>query len=209
MDHKLTVTAALAALAITSSASAVGVSNTANNFYRYANLGKLYQAFTTGADAGGGFSLNSVEVEVFVTESYSVGGSVGYFAALLDDDSGVPGALITPIGAYFDTSLTGDETIIIPAQPGITLAADTTYWVQFETQGGNVVYTLTDDTSETADAGWSISDTSAGDNGDGTFTYYEPGSIAISATVIPEPSTYGVIGGLAALGVVALRRRRS
>lgn len=210
MHHLRSTLVALAAATLAASASAVGVSNLANSHAMAASFRDSTIAFTTGADSGYGLQLDSVQAfvyaEVDIFAELNVDGYVTYSATLWSDVAGAMGSPLAFIGSFEDNSLGNLETITIAANSGITLDPNTTYWLEFAV--GTRQYAdlyLTADTSETGDTGWSIGDGTLVD-GIGNFG---PARISISATVIPEPATYGVIGGLAALGVVALRRRRS
>ena len=102
---------------------------------------------------------------------------------------------------------------------GLSLAANTTYWVVLATSsysvfGPQAVWARTASTNETNTGGsaWSIGDqyyTSDTDlsslmSGGGAFKM-SVSSQTVSA--VPEPATYAVLAGLAVLGLAAWRRR--
>ena len=56
---------------------------------------------------------------------------------------------------------------------------------------------------------WTLADNNgAGSNAGLAFSVTDLGTLTVQASAIPEPATYAVLGGLAALGFAADRRRR-
>ena len=138
----------------------------------------------------------------------SPGGTTGILATLAGNSSPAPGGTPTTF-AY---------TATIP----VTLAANTTYWVQvdaFTTPTGTHWNWAQTDTSPVVDAGgltgWSFGITSFAftNTGGSSWSFNTPGpefpqfSVQYQATAVPEPSVYATLAGLAALGFAAIRRR--
>jgi len=119
------------------------------------------QAFTTGSNSTG-YTLNSVEVE-FSTTSTTANGL--FTVSIHSDTNGTPGV---SVGALTNPTLVNSSSasvVTFTSSGGINLAANTTYWIVFDsTSTGLATTALKNTNADTEDAGaasgWSIADTS-------------------------------------------------
>lgn len=138
-----------------------------------------------------------------------------------DNGSGLPGTFnhlgldgsTTPNGASG-----GTQFVFTPHSSGITLAANTTYWLAIGAKpdtgsgsGSYTVMTTESDTFSTA-SGWTGSTTTRlSDDSGSSWMLFTTGipMVAFDVSPVPEPSTYATAGGVLLLAAGVLRRRRN
>ncbi len=181
-------------------------------------LGAAYEtrahlaSFTTGSTAAS-FDFTGIDVAFWNSTGSPSGLTVELYGPGLDTNN-------INAGADFLSGLTlsaGNPFVAGTASfsGSATLLASTTYYLFFETAAtfGTSNYfsantALT--TNQSGLAGWTI--------GDSTLVYFNGGTspissggpygLAINASAVPEPSSFAMLAGLGALGLVVSRRRR-
>ncbi len=162
-------------------------------------------AFTTGDSA---FTLEKITLAL----GNASGASSVFTVSLYSSSLGLPGALIEtlsgpaspqPAGSYGFSS--GGSAI---------LNANTTYfWVgtlTSSTASDRRRSHLTASTNESSSLGWTMANAYYTKLGSGNWTASTSYSLMFSVdavSVVPEPGAYAVLAGVAALGLVATRRR--
>ncbi|HVU26591.1 MAG TPA: choice-of-anchor R domain-containing protein [Verrucomicrobiae bacterium] len=167
----------------------------------------IFAPFTTGANPEG-YLLDSVQLLMDDSES-SVGFSIGIFG-ISSDPVPTPGA---ELGALNGSSNPSTAGIYIYTTSGITLLPDTVYFIGARTRG-TFYWSLANSASYTSNDNWDYPLLIEGFpsygfyyDGDGVTPIPYPLQFAISATPIPEPQIYALLGlSLAYIGFRRFRR---
>lgn len=180
----------------------------------YDNLGNttlteaMYETDTWGASQfttdGNSYILKTVDLLLYRT---------GDTTAQLDIYSNygnVPGTALGTLASPVSIPLNTAEKVTFTAS-GISLSANSTYWVVLHAPTGQLWWSYTDDSTGTG-PGFSTINTFSGNGGSSWATPidYYPNQMQVNADIaaVPEPSQWAMIG-VTALGVTgyALRRR--
>lgn len=160
--------------------------------------------FTTDASAAS-FVLTNVTLKI--TAVLATGGT--FVVKIYSNSAGKPSVSLGTLSGSTPTT-SGNFAY---TTGGINLSASTPYWVVIEGTGVGQ-YQQSATSSPTVTGGWSISSGSAFSSDSGVswvnsdaFGYRT--QVSLSATAVPEPSTYAVLAGALSLGYVAWRRRRA
>ena len=159
---------------------------------------------TTGSNAGG-YTL------VSMTGAFNaqIGTPSGFQTSVYSDDSTSPGTLLETLSGS-DPTTAGNHTY---TSTGLSLDANTSYWLVFTEASGDGFFNFDATTSdaETSSDGWSIGDFSgfSGDQGANWNANADTKVMlfSVQATPVPEPHEYAMFVGLGLLGFVAVRRR--
>lgn len=162
-----------------------------------ASVGPLADSFST---AEYGTTLNQVSVKL-LADTPSDGGSVRL--QLLSNSSNNPGAVLTTLGTFADSSLStslANYTLTVTTPFGLT--ANTRYWIEMVSTGSSAAWA------------WSFDETGPGvsnqflSNAFGTFANIGNSPYQMQVvTASPEPSTLAIMG-IGLVGVAAAIRRR-
>jgi hypothetical protein len=193
--------ATVAASAQTVYLSSLSSPNDGGTIYRD-NTSFIGQRFTTDASAAS-FTLNSVSLAI--AGAYEINDFT--VSLMTDSGSNTPGALIGTLTGSI--SPTGSGTFDYTTT-GINLVAGTSYWVTmgFTSGAGYFGSPRTTDLSG-ATGPWTLNGRATTFAGNWSYYGGDNALMSITATPIPEPSTYAALAGLLALGLVVYRRRRA
>ena len=157
-----------------------------------------YISFQTGNDS---YTLNSV---TFILGSFTSSGPLTWFSSNLYTDKN--GSRDQPIFSLLNGSIGSQSGEFIPTSNTI-LTSNTKYWLGLNISAAqSISYTISQQLAVTTDAnyfsqdGWAMISSTA--NTPGSLMY------SVSATAVPEPSTYALFG-IGAIGMlVVLARKR-
>lgn len=163
-------------------------------------------SFTTHSETS--YTLNSVSLKF----SAAANTSGNFFVRLYSNNSGVPGSSLETLSGTANPS---SATTYSFTSTGTTLSAGTRYWlVAGVTSGaGDYKWDWTNSTAQNSVEGqsWGIGDDDVHTSTNSGSSWVFDGAamqFSVNATAVPEPGTYAALFGLAALGVVAWRRRK-
>ena len=177
----------------------------------------LAQLFGTD-DSASSFTLKTVTLSLGSAADTSGNFHVSIHGNTVDN---LPGASVGILYGSTDPSTPGDYVFTPNRALGLTLEANTMYWVVVGVSSGAGSYSWwdTDETAGLAHTGtWSLydnpmeglpTDAYSLDGGETwSAAYGSPYQLSISTMAVPEPSAYGLIAAGLALAAVATYRRR-
>jgi hypothetical protein len=123
----------------------------AYNYLQVSSQGPLYSSFLSSSSA----VLTDVKVYLTLADS-PAGGSVavGLFGDSTTCSTGpahCPGTLIQQIGTVSDSQVTAAGAYDIPVNPGISLSANTRYWIGMNSSSSEIEWALTGSLAGTGD----------------------------------------------------------
>lgn len=167
------------------------------------------QSFTTGPSA---VTDAVLDVTLRLTPGIDFWPEYTVSLRLFTDDAGRPGE------SFFETfewlpsggGLANHVFRMGGAFGTVTLAADTRYWVVFESEIETIWHGSPDDTAELVRrADWNYKPYPATDTDDWHWsTLIDPGELTLRIAVVPEPGQFTVIGALGLAAWTVIRRRQ-
>lgn len=154
------------------------------------------------------FHTDSASDEYLITgatvRNYYGTNATGFELRVMTNSAGTPDQIV---GTFSGASTVSDGDLSYTTS-GITVSGDSDYWLVWSHTAGTYYATITNGSETTGD--WStsmqfLSSTNGGASWSSSGFYAK---FALTATAVPEPSTYAAILGACALGFVAWRRRR-
>ncbi len=187
----------------------------------------LLTGFDSAKVLEGGAIINTNGLDTTIAQDLLHGGSAATDGGLTKNGAGT--LTLTGTNTYTGMTTVNEGTLVVTnaLAGGVTVAAGT--GALFDYQGGELNLALLDFTTDDitgagsynlfeSSGGFSLGDTVGGhefgvawDDGLWEYTLNQTGTtISLSVASIPEPSTYALIGGLAAAGIaLAVRRRKN
>ena len=197
--------------AVTAAAQSVIYSNISNSAV---NFSSGMSPTTWGANQFKTDFTNLVITSVTLTMNATSGTANGVVLRIFSDSSNTPGA---SVGGYtFDSPAIGGNhnapvNVTFTPTSSISLNANTNYWIVVSDPNSNSEwrYTSSNTGSSTAIGGYVVRDASTTNSG-GSWSIFtnSPYLTEISASAVPEPSTYAAWAGVIALGTTVVLRRR-
>jgi hypothetical protein len=209
-----TAAAAMAALA-TAKAQVVAVSNLNETpFGIVTTVGAVHDTyyagrFTTGSDA------TQVTGAAAILRNGASSTLATYEASIWNAATTGPDLLPTTSLGVFDTNPTlaaeAGTHLITFSDAGISLAANTTYWLAIRNTSGNAIaWQITSSTAQDSPLGWTIADALTALKDPPIDWHNASGhSPMFSITVVPEPHEYALLAGLGLVGFAGFRRWRN
>lgn len=200
MSHSLSLIATLALFATSASNAAVVLSNLSESSDTFMNFGmfRFGAGFTTGSGASQ-WQLDSVTLQM------ENAGSNLLIELRQEAAPMTPGAVITTFIGSIPT-VRNDYTFTPAAST--TLTANTRYYITASSSAGN--WLIATSNNESGAQGWSVEDFLLLGNGTDWSAFARDGGgaqkIAVSATAVPEPSSFAAV--LVAAGCLGFRRNR-
>lgn len=164
-----------------------------------AETGPIGDSFSTGAA-----DVNLTSFSAVLGRSTLATGSTTFF--LYTDASAHPDTLIAELGTIDDTDLTGTFTEYTFSGLSVALTASTRYWIMAESAGVARWISSPNDGGTGVAGEYLIAAGTVYSNTEGPWAM----SVTATATPVPEPATYALLGGTLALalGLIARRQRR-
>jgi len=166
----LLILVSIGLVASAASAQTVLYNNLSSPIDYYYPIGPIYNSFSTGST---GLVLSDVKLNLEFLDGAPTGFSVGLYA----DSSATPGTLIQSLGSMSDSAISGNGAVYdFPVSPGVSLAANTRYWIGLTTSNGS-------------NTGWATTDSTSGTGVLGAWTCFD--YVLTSATTRPTAKPRG------------------
>jgi hypothetical protein len=151
------------------------------------------------------YTLDSVTVRI---HDFAFDDSSALFFSIWNDSSGTPGSEVTN-GLLSGAANPFDGDFAYTTTDSVFLAPNTTYWIVSGTEGGGrASWSISSDENQTGN--WTIGSMGAVSSTLGaswsTHDSYDY-QFSVSASAVPEPSTYALLMGLGTIGLALCRRK--